>query len=425
MKQKILYGLLALAVSFGLWLYVITVENPNSEVTFYNIPVVLDNESVLADRGLMVLNDKTPTVTLRLSGNRSHLNKLNSSNITLVADLSRIYDSGEQPVSYTITFPGDIPQNSIDILSQLPAQIGLTIVERDSKDVPVNVTTIGDPAAGYEAIKQKLTQAYKEIRVAGPASLVNDIVEARITIDIEGKSEHIDQGFRFTFYDKHGNPVVDNSLTATVNNVAISEIKVSLLIQKVKEISVVYNPIPGGGATLNNTEIKLNVAKIKVAGREEQLNRLDAIDLGTIDLGAIEVSDNVLTYQLADFLPDGVTVVSGEEQITVTVVFKEQLEKKTVTVTQFMYKNLPEGMNAEFIKQQMNVVVRGKEYELKWLQGTNIIAWVDLTNAELGMNNYSVTFEIVKNNGSDDFQTLGVMTDDHVVTVRITESPAE
>ena len=78
MRQKILYGLLALVVSFGLWLYVITVENPNSETTFYNIPVVLDNESVLTDRGLMVLNSKNPTVTLKLSGNRSHLNKLNS-----------------------------------------------------------------------------------------------------------------------------------------------------------------------------------------------------------------------------------------------------------------------------------------------------------------------------------------------------------
>jgi hypothetical protein len=60
MKQKILYGLLALAVSFGLWLYVITVENPASETTFYNIPVVLDNESVLADRGLMVLGIRPP-----------------------------------------------------------------------------------------------------------------------------------------------------------------------------------------------------------------------------------------------------------------------------------------------------------------------------------------------------------------------------
>ena len=60
MRKKILHALLALVVSFGLWLYVITVENPNSENTFYNIPVVLDNESVLNDRGLMILTEKAP-----------------------------------------------------------------------------------------------------------------------------------------------------------------------------------------------------------------------------------------------------------------------------------------------------------------------------------------------------------------------------
>lgn len=419
MKQKILYGLLALAISFGLWLYVITVENPASEVTFYNIPVVLDNESVLTDRGLMVLGNKAPTVTLKLSGNRSHLNKLNSSNITLVADLSRIYDSGEQAISYTISYPGDIPQNSIDVLSQLPAQIGLTIVERDSKEVPVNVDIIGTPADGFEPIKQKMTLSHSTIRVAGPASLVNEISEARITIDIEGKNEHIDQGFRYTFYDKNGNPVTDNSLTGNV-----PEIKVSLLIQQVKEIPVVFNPIPGGGATLKDTKIKLSVEKIEVAGREEQLSRLVAIDLGTIDLGAIEVNNNVLTYKLADYLPDGVTVVSGEEQITVTVTF-DNLVSKTVTVTQFRYSNLPEGTSAEFVTKQMTVVVRGKEYELKWLQDSNVVAWVDLSNAELGMDEYSITFEILNNSDSSEFKTLGVMTGDHNVTVRLTEAPAE
>jgi YbbR domain-containing protein len=418
MKQKILYGLLALAVSFGLWLYVITVENPASETTFYNIPVVLDNESVLADRGLMVLGDKTPTVTLKLSGNRSHLNKLNSSNITLVADLSRIYDSGEQAISYTISYPGDIPQNSIDVLSQLPAQIGLTIVERDSKEVPVNVVTIGKAADGYAHIKDKMVLSHSTIRVAGPASLIGAIAEARITIDIEGRNEHIDQSFRYTFYDKSGNPVTDSSLTGNV-----PEIKVSLLIQQVKEIPVVFNPIYGGGTTASNTTIKSSVNNIEVAGREEQLSRLDEINLGDIDLGAIEVNNNVLTYELTDYLPDGVTVVSGEEQITVTITFPE-LASKSVTVTQFRYKNLPEGMSAEFVTKQMSVVVRGKEYELKWLTDSNVVVWVDLANAKLGMDDYSATFEIVKNSDSKDFETLGVMTCTQKVTVRLTEAPA-
>lgn len=410
MKQKILYGLLALVVSFGLWLYVITVENPESEATFYNIPVVLDNESVLTDRGLMVLTNKTPTVTLKLSGNRSYLNKLNSSNITLVADLSRIYDSGEQTISYSIVFPGDIPQNSIDILSQLPAQIGLTIVERDSKEVPVNVYFSGKAAEGYMPIKEKMILSHNAIRVAGPASLISQITEARITVDIDGRKDHIDQSFRYTFYDKNGNQVTEDSLITDV-----PEIDLTLLIQRYKEIPVVLgNVISGGGAFYpGDTKINWSVDKVTVAGSEQLLAGLESLSLGDIDLGAIDSSNNVLTVQLANILPDGVTVVSGQKEVTITITLGN-LETKTITVTQFEAINVPEGMGVEFITKQMPVTVRGKASELKLLQDTQVVAVVDFTNAALGADNYSVTFRI-----DGEFTKLGVMSGDYMVAAKL------
>ena len=408
MRQKILYGLLALVVSFGLWLYVITVENPNSETTFYNIPVVLDNESVLTDRGLMVLNNKAPTVTLKVSGSRSHLNKLNSSNITLVADLSRIYESGEQSISYSISFPGDIPQNSIEILSQLPAQIGLTIVERDSKEVPVNVVTTGKVAEGFMPIKQKMTLDHSTIRVAGPASLISEIAEARITIDIEGRKEHIDQSFRYTFYDKNGNAITDNSLTASV-----SEVEVTLLIQRYKEIPVILgNIIPGGGANKENTTIKVDVEKIVVAGSEQVLSSLNSLLLGDIDLGAIR-EDGVLTVQLADKLPDGVTIVSGEERANITVDLPK-LATKTLQVTQFRPDNLPEDMNVRFLTVLMSVEFRGSTTEINKLSSSQIVAVVDFTGAELGTDTYKVTFRI------DGYTTVGAMTGSYTVNAELT-----
>ena len=54
MKNKFLSLLLAFAVAFGLWLYVITVVSPESEKTYYDIPVVLQNKEILAQRGLMI-----------------------------------------------------------------------------------------------------------------------------------------------------------------------------------------------------------------------------------------------------------------------------------------------------------------------------------------------------------------------------------
>ena len=99
MKRKLIYGLLSALIAIGLWLYVVTVVNPEWEETFSNIPVVLENEEILHERGLMLVSEEDPKVTLRLFGNRADMIKLNSSNITIRADLSRIYSAGEQSLT--------------------------------------------------------------------------------------------------------------------------------------------------------------------------------------------------------------------------------------------------------------------------------------------------------------------------------------
>ena len=83
LKTKIFTALFSIVAAFALWLYVITVISPESEATFYNVPVILQGEGELADRGLMITSNANPTVTLRIAGNRSDLINLNSSNYFL------------------------------------------------------------------------------------------------------------------------------------------------------------------------------------------------------------------------------------------------------------------------------------------------------------------------------------------------------
>ena len=90
MKNRLGSILLSIVIAFGLWLYVITYVSPNSEETYYNIPVVLEGESVLNERGLMCTSTSSSTVSLQLAGARSDLIKVNQNNITVKANLSAI-----------------------------------------------------------------------------------------------------------------------------------------------------------------------------------------------------------------------------------------------------------------------------------------------------------------------------------------------
>lgn len=414
MRKKILHALLALVVSFGLWLYVITVENPNSENTFYNIPVVLDNESVLNDRGLMILTEKDPVVTLKLGGNRSYLNKLSNSNITLVADLARIYEAGEQTLAYSISYPGDIPQNSIEVLSQLPAQITLTIAERLTQSVPVSVVYTGQVPEGFMTDKENLTLDTKAVNITGPASVVKQIAEARITVDLDDQTETISQTYTYTLYDKNGEIVDDDMLTAD-----ISEIKLTLKIQRYKEIALRLDVIPGGGATLENSSIVMDTESLLISGSEQLLESLgDAILLDTVNLGEL-TEDTVLTYNIADLLPEGITNISGIEKVNVTIQFPE-LKMKTFQVTQIIPQNVPANMLVDILTKELAVTLRGPAAVIDALTADRIQALVDFSAAEVGTDTYKVIFHVI---GADGVGAVKNETDpEKVYVVRATVS---
>ena len=140
MKNKFLTALLAVLIAICLWAYVITVERPESENTFYNVPVVLDGETVLQDRGMMITSDTQMTVTLKIAGKRSELNNLKSSDIAAVVDLSRIAEAGEKKLTYAVSIPGD---STLEVVNRQPDTLSLTVTEWATKEIPVELAYEG------------------------------------------------------------------------------------------------------------------------------------------------------------------------------------------------------------------------------------------------------------------------------------------
>ena len=235
MKKKIVYALLSVVIAFGLWAYVITTVSPEWEETYYNIPVVLNNETVLHENGLMVMEKEVPKVTLKLQGNRSDLVNLSSANITLVADLARIYEPGEHNLTYSITYPGNVPDNSIEILSKLPQYITLTIAERKTAEVPLVLKYEGSVPKDYLADKENVKidgeLNRKVITVTGPAAVVDRIATAEIKVNLENQTESINQVYAYKLLDKDGEEVTSEHLVTDV-----SEVNLELKIHRYKEI---------------------------------------------------------------------------------------------------------------------------------------------------------------------------------------------
>lgn len=382
MKNKFTAVLLSVVIAFGLWLYVVNNVSQEDVDTFYNIPIVMEGESVLNERGMMITGKSTTTATLRLSGSRSDLSKVNSSNITLKADLSKIYEPGTRiSVDYTISFPGDVAQNAFTVESR--SSIYLDVEYRREKEVPVTVKYVGERSEDFLYDTENAVLDYPNIKIIGPASVADLIASAVIEVDLTEQKESLDRNYRYTLCDKDGNAV---DAAEIVTNTA--EVRVQVPIRAVKEISLQLGVTYGGGATTSNTAIEITPSKIRVSGSETALDDLgDVVILGKINLAEILKNEDK-TFPIS--LPEGVTNETGISEAQVSVKFNG-LTTREFSIDTIRSVNVPDGMKVDIITEMLTVSVRGPAAEVAKLTDEDISLTVDFTNAEVGTFTFKAT----------------------------------
>jgi YbbR domain-containing protein len=382
MKNRIATFALALLIAFGLWVYVITVDNPEFEKTYYDIPVYFQNETALTNRGLMITSDSAPKITLRLKGNRSDLNNLNESNINIIADLSRIYDTGTQSLSYSISYPGNVPESAVTVMDKSLEYITLSVERRMEKQLDIELVYEGAVPEGYLADKSNAVLDYNTITVTGPASVVSQIDHARILVDIDGLSSTLDAAFAYTLCNQAGEPVQVPNVNLVVAQPG--EVNLVLPIQQVKELTLALNVTYGGGITEENCTITIDPVTILVSGSEESLRELgDTLIIGSVDLSKQTVE---LEQTFEILLPPGVTnyTMVGVENVATATFSIPDLKTATFTVTNIVPTNVPSGLEFELVTKQFSVTLRGPKALIDAIDPTKITATLDVSEAKLG-----------------------------------------
>ena len=389
MKNKIGTAILALVVSFGLWLYVITVVSPGSEQTYYNIPVVFSGSSLLESRGLMMVSDQNVKMDLTLSGNRTDLNKLSNANITILADLSGITAPGEYKIYYSVAYPGIASTGGITIVDQSMQQISVTVAERVDKEVPVEVIFTGElPSADYVADRQNVVLDHEMIALSGPKAVVEQVEKATITVDLTDKTADFTGSYELVLRDAQGNDLeATEHLTVSATTVQAT-VKVSLL----KTLPIVVEVKPGGGLVADDISYELSYDSILVSGAESLLADLAQIKL-VLDLSKI-VESGRETYPIT--LPNGVTNVSGVTEVYLDVQIPEMAtETFIIASNQFVYINLPPNMKVDLSKNiQREVTLRGRAHHLESIEASDIQIVIDFADAIPGLNSYEAEVRV-------------------------------
>lgn len=406
LENKVIRWLVSFLVAFTLWFYVITVVSPEYDQSFTGIPVSFQGEALLEERGLMIVSQEKPTVALRLYGKRSDLSKLDNSNITVTVDVSKIGEAGEHRLSTgNISYPGDVRNDAISVLNRNPDTITLLVEQKIKKEIPVNIAYTGTVQEDFIADKENAMLDYTMVTIEGPASTIDQITQAVIEVDLNDKDESFSDSYTYTLCDNTGAPV-----DAAYVETNIASVNLTLYIQRVKEIPLVFTVVEGGGATEKTTIIELSQQTLKISGNDTVLEQLNELSLGTIDLSMIP-EDTTLVFPVV--LPTGITNLSNVAEIQAKVSFPE-LATKTFIVTNIKAGNVPVDMEAEVLTQSMQVTLRGPKALISLLTPDDLVIVVNLADAQPGT--FTVKGSVVL---SSQYSACGAIKSDSVsVTLR-------
>lgn len=374
------WKLLSLAIAVALWFTVINTENP-LETRSYIASVQIQNEESLFERGYVVVNENeinSTRVTVRLRGQRLALDTLSQSStkVQAIVDLSNvIYSYNGEPVSVpvNIVIPS-VVNNSFEILSKSVQSVTVDIQPYINKDFTVKpVVNYSDESSGelINAVTSPST-----ITAYGAKSVINSIAEVRASVTPEVLENDMVMTAAPTAYDAEGN---------VVNNVTFSssELSVKISMDDMKSVRIAVDTTGRPAEDYQVTGLYLSPETIDVAGSEEALSGISVIRLPDIDIAGMD-SNIIKTFDIGDYLPEGVRIVGGTDTVTATVTLERNEEKNIVIPADSITDNgtTPEGLTAHIESEDIEITVSGPAGKLELVDGVN--AYVDLSGYEAG-----------------------------------------
>lgn len=395
--KRILYIVLSIIIAIGIWAYVDSVKDYSVYSRTYTLPVTFVGENTtLADRGLMLVDDSDTSIKLKFEGSRKLIAQLEPSKVHVQVDLSDVTETGKQNLSYKIVYPNNKFSKGISSVSASSYTVFVDIGELYSKSVEIRCDIQGEVAEGYIAGVVKTVPEKLELR--GQQEDVDEVSYARVSLDIDNADESVTKSLNYQLYDKN-DKVIKN--TGNIHPVA-NLIKVTLPVNVVKELPLKVNFTESAGASLSNVNYTISPAEITVSGPAEKLKDVDSIVLSEFDLSKLNGSAE---YHYAITVPEGCENLSGVTKATMKIAFKD-MGTSTLNVKNIECQNIPDGKTVTVLTDELSVKLRGKAEDLKKITAGDILITADLSDVSSASGSYTVP-AIVKVTSDGDVGVVG------------------
>ncbi|WEK53762.1 MAG: CdaR family protein [Candidatus Cohnella colombiensis] len=270
--------------------------------------------------------------------------------------------------THTLKIDYSLPRG-ISLVDMTPSTVTVTIVTLQTKEFEVNVSTIGNPAAGYKA-GTPIIKPSNRVHVTLPSNDMARVAKVGGSISIKGNTETIkSKSVKLAAYDENGN-VIDNA----VIDPAVLEVEVPITnpFKTVPlQIKLVGNMPPG----LSIASFKPDVEQVTVYGPQTALDQLDFLEV-EVQLSELKNSGKVTVVLTS--VASIVEIAPKKVDITVEVVLSET---RTLEGLPIMWKGLGDGLTMTIIEPasgKADIVVKGAPAILGNLKPGDVDVYADL-----------------------------------------------
>ena len=395
-KNKIIkhpgLAVISLVLAFIIWFIITNYRNPVITRTITGVPVDVINASHVESMGLSYsIAPGFDTVSVTVRGNRSNVESLRASNITVEADLTQLISLDTSPVMVplSVTIPGIPPENCV----ANPRNIGIELEERVSKDFVISASSGNTkPANGYEI--GTMTVEPEKLTLRGPNTLIDRIDRITAMVDVSNKSRSGVYPCTIKVIDKNGEELDDAKMSSLSFSTDESAIRVDVAFYKVQsgvKVKVETSGEPAPGYQIG--QIVTTPATISVVGDETVLQELaESGNSVTISAGSQAVDctgakeDFDVRVDIRDSLPEGLRLAEGITNVVMVSVHVLPYNSKLISLESqsIVKENLDSSLNCVFDVSKVDIKVQGTDQALSSLTAGSVQASVDLTGLSEG-----------------------------------------
>lgn len=398
--KNLAWLLASLLLAFCVWFIATLERDPVSERIFRNVPILFSG----ADQ-LIITSQSRESATVTVRAPQTTLSLLVLDDILVQAVLQGL-GQGE----HSVTLQTSVTRNAI--ADTAPRSIFVHLEPLLERRVPVAVEVTRPPPRGFEIGDGGPRLAASLVSVNGPQPVVEQVVSARMALDLSQRRNDFSDELRLLPVDADGDFVAGVALSPTLMQIDVPVRTRSDIRQISVQPEILADTLPEGFAL---SSVDYNPQVVLVSGAPDALE--SAPDTLYTEAVSLEGRNSSFEVQTHVNTAGNDLFVFGGQGITVSIGITPLLTSRQFEQAPVEYIGLAEDRVVALSPETVSVLITGARNALDNMSSADLRVQVDLQQLDEG--SHSVVPDVSHNLDSDDVENISVLPSGIDVTISL------